>query len=149
MILLLILAGCLQRKPPAVFSEPVPPMNPPDLVELPGPTDDACPKAVAYVPGRVPPFVADGLVSCRAQLIPEHKVWAWLREEELAPYWEARALTCQRYREADRMFCTTIADARWRDGEALRTELRWRRAATGAGIVAGVIVGVAVGSVLP
>lgn len=148
-VFVVALMACLPKTPPAVFVDPVAPADPPNLKALPEVRDNECHGAVAYVPGRVPPFVVDGKVTCTGLVVPESQVYLWRKAEKASTFWEEQVRICQRHREADRGICTGVADARWRDGEVLRRELQWRRAATGAGIVAGVILGVAVGSVLP
>lgn len=146
-IVLLILTACAPKPAPAVFVTPIPEAAPPpeleDLAALLG--ADACTDAAPYIPGKPPPYVVAGVVTCRALVVPEADVVACLHDADLVAYWQQLAELGHAHREIDRLRCEDVAGQRWDYGQDLRGDLRRARIETTAGAAAGLLIGLAVG----
>jgi hypothetical protein len=143
--LLLVLAACAPKTPPAVFAQPVPEPAAPQVIRPPDDlAADACLDTVPYLPGKPPPFVVDGLVRCRAQVVPEAAVIQCIRDSQLADYWEGLYGTCSTYRGFDRVHCENVAAGRWEHAQELRRELRVTKATAAVAGVAGFVLGAAI-----
>lgn len=157
LLLLLALSACAPRTAPPAFALPVPPLpSPPPTVEA-ADTGDACPDVASMLPGQPPPYVAGGVATCRAMVVPEADVLGWLAAEDDRDLWADVARIQHDARIADRLVCEEVAAQRWADAEALRREgraLRWAGWGLGAaglavGIGVGITAGVAAGAVTP
>lgn len=141
-LLLLVMAACAPKTPPPVFAQAIPEPEAPRVLDLPeGLTADACLDVVPYLPGKPPPLVVDGLVTCRAQIVPELDVIQAIRDGQLVTYWQALYETSHHHRGIDRLHCDDIAGARWEYTQELRHELRMTKTAAAVAGVVGFIAG--------
>lgn len=141
-LLLVLLAACAPRTPPAVFAAAIaePPL--PRAIQLPDDLEaDACLDIVPYLPGSPPPFVIDDVVQCRAQVVPELDVIRAIRDGQLVGYWQELYETSHYYRGIDRLHCEDVAGGRWEHGRELERELRVTKAVAAGSAVAGFILG--------
>lgn len=140
--MLLFLAACSVHAPPQVF--PVAP----EAIDRPAPSDvtftpaaDACPVGQAYVPGEAPPYVSDGAVTCRAQLVLEERVIGWLQAEQDAEYWRRRAEVSHTYRMADRAMAQEMVDVLHGRAASERRENQLLRVVVPAAFLGGLLGG--------
>jgi hypothetical protein len=145
--LLAALTGCIPKAPP-VFSAAVPEMTAPEY-EVPPATADACPQAEPYIPGDVPPHVTDGVVSCRAQVVPEHQVIDLLHSKALAEYYEDVAGICRHYRDLDRQHCEAVVAQERADSAILRRQITVHQLLLPVAVVAALFAGFIAGGSAP
>jgi len=145
--LLLVLTGCAARTAPEAFPGPLAPL--PEAIAAPAfeEAPDACPVGGPLLPGELAlPFVgADGIASCRAQVVTEGRALELVHAEAEAQFWQGQAAHQWRYRALDRAHCEEIAGRRWQDMEAARTEARAQRWITLGGVTAALFIGAALG----
>lgn len=144
-MLALLLVACLKSGGPTVYPVEQPELVTPERVEL-DPARDECAQVVPYLPGRPAPLLDEqGLVACRAQVVPESRLVQLLAAESLAPYWEAEARRCHEGRSRDRVWCQGVVDAVDLRARQAERSLAVRSLVTGGLFVVGLGVGYVVG----
>jgi len=143
-ILALLLMGCASRTAPVLFPTPLPALTPAEAPPIAAQADE-CSLAAAYVPGRAPPFVVDGLVTCRAQVVPESQVLELVVDADAAAYWEPVARACYDARTADRLHAQSSLELCHADGLYSEREARVLRVVAPALFTGGLVVGTALG----
>lgn len=144
MIALLLLLGCPKATPPAVFPDAFPQVTNLEAPEfLDG--DDACPRAVPYLPGRPAPYVLDGAVSCRGTVVRESYVLGCKQAKDERSTWLDAASTCYAGRAIDRAHAQHVVNRMHAYETDIERDNRALRYAGPVLFVSGVIVGAAVG----
>jgi len=144
MIALLLLA-CVRPVAPVLFPEPLADLHQPSPVLFEA-ADDECVQAVAFTPTRPVPYLdADGVPTCRAQLVPESQVVELMADQDAAAYWQRVAEIGHSYRAMDRAWAEQHAGACWGNERSLRAELRVQRTIPPIVFVAGTILGTGIG----
>jgi hypothetical protein len=97
------------------------------------------------LPGTAPPYVADGLATCRATVVPEGMVYELRAAADAGAYWEPVALACYDRSVADRLHGQAVVDEL--HGRLVLTyqDQRLLRAAVPVAATIGVLVGAAIG----
>ena len=134
MIWYLVLAGCMHTLAP-LYPDAVTPVAPPPE-KVAAPVDDL-PEVGFYITGKPPPFVVNGLVTGRGQVLPESLSLAYVQKSRDLGWWTGYGVQCYRDRagyDASRQQLYTEA-----------IEARRRSYWIGAG---GVSVGIVVGFIL-
>lgn len=145
LLALVLLVGCAPKKPPQVFATELPPMEEPELVGVPSPTQDAAPAAAPLLPGEPAPYVElDGgqcVATHRAQVVPEDQVVELVQDQARAEFWQERATVERDGRELDRAYCETVAVPLQEEAEHLRKENRVARWLAPAALLVGIFLG--------
>ncbi len=145
MIALLLATGCAKHAPPALFPVPLPEPSPPAAVQAPV-RDDACLDAMPYLTGKSPPFVVDGLVACRAQVVPEQQVVQLVNDADAGLFWEPVAKACYDRSAADRILAQSTVNTLWHEKEEAKADARAGRWIGPALFVGGAALGLAAGA---
>ena len=143
-MLILFFLACAARTPPVLYPEPFP-RAVAVPVEVFDASADECPSAMAFVPSRPPPNVSNGVVQCRAQLMPDSMVFGLLADADTAAYWEDVAQACYDGRAADRAHGQAVANLLTLEADTAQREARLMRVAAPAAFVGGVVLGLGAG----
>jgi hypothetical protein len=143
-ILLLLALGCA-HKAPVLFPEALPEVAPPETTTF-EPVGDDCPK-MAVKPGQPFPHIdIDGNATCRAQLVPELRVYQLLDAQAHATYWSGVSSACYDARAADRRYAQTNYGVCWQQKREAQKDAQVQRIVAGAAVVGGTVVGLAIGA---
>lgn len=140
----LLLVACIPHRAPTLWPVDVPTPEPPpaleELPELEGETP--CPEVAPYLPGRQAPWVtAQGIATCRAQVVPERVILELRACPAREVYWSRIALASYAARKEERGYAQA-----WIQDQALddaRKEARTLRAGTVGSYALGIGTGLA------
>lgn len=144
MIALLILLGCPKPTPPTIYPDAFPQLARVELVEVHD-QDDGCERSAAYTPGLAPPFVLDGLVTCRGTVVKESTVLRCRDYKQSMNEWYEAARVCYDGRTLDRAHGQQTVNRMHATQIDLERDNRALRYAGPVLFVSGVIVGAAIG----
>lgn len=143
--MILLLAACAAHQPPILFPTPLPDVALPETPEITI-SDNECDEAAPYKPGAPPPFVVDGVVMCRAQVVPESQVLELLGARALGDYWGEVGPACYERSEADRTHAQVHYAAEWDRRSLAESDARILRLSVPVAFVGGVLTGLGAGA---
>ena len=145
MSLFLLLLSCAQKTPPVLFPQPLPQTAIAPAAEF-EPAEDECAKSMPFKPGESNTYIDDkGFPLCRAQIVPESKVFDLLNLEAEAVYWEKVSGACYERSEADRLLAQTRFNTVWYGEKEAKLEAQTARLVTPLAATTGILVGLGVG----